>query len=263
MLKYLLLLSLFSCASPFVVSVSSLSIKDEHVVYDYKDTSGEMLMEKVVKYKDKKVITSRKLYNNNLSNKKMLERSVTVSELGLLTVGERQTPLLRPFVSQYTVWFDGKEYFTQMKLNKVKKSLDILLKSPEEKWNGTKTIQFPTGIHFCFFSQVVECLKSTGFFKQAIEQKAGSLDLVIIWDTYPYFSEIYANLNEEVFSAATIKYETEDINKKKDDKVHHFSLDVNEQLILYEFNEKYEFEKFYWIAQGVTMERKQRKPVER
>ena len=57
--------------------------------------------------KDKKKFIVKKVVYPFGSNKKPLEESVTTSQVGILKGNQ---PMLRPFKSKYSVWFEGKEY---------------------------------------------------------------------------------------------------------------------------------------------------------
>ncbi|PJB54401.1 MAG: hypothetical protein CO099_01815, partial [Bdellovibrio sp. CG_4_9_14_3_um_filter_39_7] len=63
---------------------------------------------------------------------KVLEQAVIFSNPGRV----KEVSLSRPEISQYTVWFEGKKYFTEIKLNPKSKTLDLKLESPEKQWNG-------------------------------------------------------------------------------------------------------------------------------
>jgi hypothetical protein len=249
--RLLLFIFLFSCASPFVVPVSSLKLGEDKAIYDYKDVSGSMSLSRIVRKKQKtKIITSQKLFSTQTNDRKLLEKSLVVSELGVLTIGKRKKPTLRPFASQYSVWFDGKEYFTQIRMNKKKKSLDVFMKSPEKKWQGKKSVKFPQGSYFCFFSQIPECLKSLEFFNRAIKDGKGDISIYVIWESYPYYKELYGNLEAPLFTQAKFTY------KGVREGEYKFRLDLPNQVILYQFNKDYQYTKLFWVAQGMQIKRK-------
>jgi hypothetical protein len=254
LLNILFLLFSFSCADIQMKDPQqkSTEIIDDKGVYEFQDVSGKMVLKRYVNVKsDNKVVTSSRLISEAGGRTKLLEKNISISEYGTLRYGKNIKPLMRPFASQYTVWFDGKEYFTQLKLNKKKKALDIFMKSPEEKWNGKKRVPFPKGEIFCFFGQIPECLKSTEFISKAIKEKQGDLRFHVIWDSYPYFKEMYSNLNSDVFSEASISYDGEiDGNYK-------FKVDIAGHIIFYHYNNELEFEKLFWISQGMSVIRRQ------
>ena len=184
-ISVLLIFTLFAFSNHLVTPISSLALKEDKATYHYADVTGQMIQKRVVKKNKNRFITATELYSSQVSSKKMLEKTIAVSDLGMLTIGKRKRPIMRPFASQYSVWLDGKEYFSQIKLNPKTKSLDIIMKSPEKKWQGKKSIKFPEGQYFCFFSQLVECIKATEFFRESLRDEQGKLAFTIIWDSYP------------------------------------------------------------------------------
>lgn len=197
--------------------------------------------------KDKKHIVSKyRVYSIEGVGQKPLEQSITFSTPGVL---KSKIRLLRPEKSQYKVWFDGKLYQTETSLDKKSKSLIVSMKSPEKQWTGTKRFIFPggTGI-FCYFSQLVECLQYTGFIEKASKAKNGRMNFHIIWDGYPYIQEQYLNLNPEPFAAATVEYDG--MTESKD---YRFSVSVSGNVIIYLFNDSYDYAKIFWPAQGYSL----------
>ncbi len=245
LLVNLFLFLLFSCSSHLVVPRSSLSLEQENTLFDYTDVSGNYSLERDVRLKKNKVITTTKLSSEKYTKNKLVEKSLTISDLGTLVIGKRRTPVMRPYASQYSIWFDGKEYFTQLKLNKKKKSLDVILKSPEKKWNGKRSVKFPNGTHFCFFSQIPECMKATPFFKKSIEEKTGHLKFYIVWDSFPYYEELYGNLRATLFTEADFTYDGENEGDYR------YKLVAKGQVIFYQFDRDLKFDKLLWVAQGL------------
>lgn len=150
------------------------------------------------------LVLKRQVFSSDDPEKKPLEKSIVISTPGSL----KKINVLRPLRSQYTVWFEKKKYFTEMKLDVKKKSLEVRMVSPEKQWNGVKHVSFPRGKGvYCFFSQVVDCVALTGFINEAVKREAGEMYFHLIWEGYPYFMEQYLNIKEEVFTRATFKYD--------------------------------------------------------
>lgn len=234
--KFTLILLLYSCSH----FSSNTKISDFHSKYQFKDKTGEYQFERNIKLKNNQIVS--KVTLSPLLKKDLdLEKIISISEFG--TVGKNKKTVLRPKISQSTIWLDKKKYFSQLSIDLKKKSLEVIMQSPEDKWSGKKTISFPKGDIFCFFSQLPECLKFYGL----INPSPRSSELLIIWDSYPYHSEIYANLSEEVFSVAAIEYSGMQGKLKK------YTLNLGNQIIFYLFNNDNEFERMYWIAQGITI----------
>jgi hypothetical protein len=138
-------------------------------------------------------------------------------------------------------------YFSKAKLLTQKKSMQISMKSPESKWNGTQEVRFPKGTHFCFYTQAPECLFQTKLLEKVFTGQGRVSNFYLIWDSFPYTGEQFSNVSGGFFTPATIKYE----GPVKG--LHRFELEAEGQVILYYFSKSFEFVKMSWIAQGLTM----------
>lgn len=242
----LFLLALCSCASSG--SSTSPKLPNYKVELRLEDKSGafEVKRESGFAANGKTYVSQYKVFPEGKQENKTLEQSIVMSTPGFL---KGKVPVLRPYQSQYKVWFDGNLYQTETKIDIKTRSLLLSMKSPEKQWQGRKTVPFPGGNGvFCYFSQVVECTRYTGFIDKAISQKRGRLELTVIWDGYPYIQEQYLNLNSEPFVQAVMEY---DGTTKEGD--HRFSLSVSGSVIFYLFNENYEYAKIFWPAQGFSL----------
>jgi hypothetical protein len=216
--------------------------------YELNDKAGNFsfVRESGFQAKGKTFVLKTRVTPPRGDQSKVLEQSISISEIGKL---KNNLPILRPKIAQYTVWFDKKKYFTQLKTNVEKRSIEITMKSPESKWNGKKTIPFPnsTGV-FCFYNQLIECAAMTGFIHKAIAKKAGSMNFTVIWDGYPYFHEQYVNIRLEVFSSASLSFDGEGKNG-----LYRFTLEVSGQQIFYSVDKNGRYRKQFWVAQGLSI----------
>lgn len=238
---------LILCLLIFFVScghLKSSAPSEGRKTYNYTDVSGKFTLSREFKLEKQKLISRSQLSGHGA---KVLEKSVTVSHLGSIKVkkGTRVTTL-RPEASEFTVWFEGKKYFSSMRINPKSKSMKVILESPETKWNGTTEVPFPRGKYFCFYSQLPECIYHNHLLVRAYEQKK-SQDFFVIWDSYPYVQEQLTNVGANLFSAASVKFEDED---KKSFKV---VVELDEQVIHYDFSKSYDMIRMSWIAQGITI----------
>jgi hypothetical protein len=177
---------------------------------------------------------------------KELEKLVVISKLG--TVGGKLS-VLKPEISEYRVWFDGKRYLSRMKVNSQTRSMEVTLKSPEKQWQGTRSIKFPSGKGvFCYFSQITECARATGFLDKAIKNEGGVMKVFVIWEGYPYFQEQYLNVPNSVFSSATFEYDGKNAKGER-----RFTLKTSSQSIFYFVDQDLELEKKFWVSQGLSM----------
>jgi hypothetical protein len=121
--------------------------------------------------------------------------------------------------------------------------------SPEAQWNGLKQYKFPSSkILPCFFSQVIECAKISGFIKKATDKKTGVMNFLVIWEGFPYLNETFSDFPSELFSSAQLEYDG-----KTKEKERRFNLRVAGQSIFYVINDKDIMTKMFWVSQGITM----------
>lgn len=183
-------------------------------------------------------------------DQQILEQLISISQTGRL----KNLFVLRPEKSQYTVWFDGQRYFSELTVDVENKSLVIEMQSPEDKWNGRKEVAFPTGTGvYCFYSQVIECAAFTGFINKAIQEKAGEMNFHLIWDGYPYIMEQYIGIPEQVFSPATLSYDG-----VTDDGEQRFLLRFYGETIFFMVNKNGKYDKQLWVSQGLSKIKKGR-----
>jgi len=216
--------------------------------YKLTDKAGEFIIykENGLKPSDKTYISKREVLPFDDDSSKVLEQSVAISKVGTLN---KKMKIMRPYKSQYAVWFDGKKYTTNMTLNESSRSLVVKMKSPEKQWNGRKSFNFPDSkAIYCFFTQVLECTAITGFFKKAFEKGRGQMNFYLIWDGFPYFQEQYLNIPDSIFTKAKLNYDGKNKNGER-----RFSLNFAGQVIFFLFDEKYNFIKKFWISQGLSM----------
>lgn len=242
-MKYLLLFILFtSCSINSWKSPENVSSKKLNY-YLFKDISGQYVIKREVIQNQKQLVVRQELFTPG-KEENPLEKTVTVTKFGVVKIKKKNLVASRPWASQYSIWFEEKEFFSQMKLNVLKKGFDVYLKSPEEKWKGKQFVSLPRGLKFCWFSQVVDCVKRI----VKLDQKSREpTSFYIVWDGFPYYSEQLQNLSGNVYSLASIYYDGEF------EKTHRFAVKVENQIIFYHFNYEYEFERMFWVAQAITM----------
>lgn len=236
----LLLISLFliSCSS----SRNSLKPRSGKTTFVLKDRSGEFLYHRDVKLTNGEIAT-RITVLDPTNTTVPVEKTISISKIGIT----QKAKLLRPKVSQHTIWYDKEKYFSQLQTNTKNKTLDILMESPEKKWQGSNSVVYPPGRIFCFFTQIPECVKFYGMITGSPEK---AYKLVIIWDNFPYQVEAFANIGEGAFQSGVFRFESEFKGSLR------YKLELSNQIIFYEFDVNREFDKMYWIAQGLTLVRR-------
>ena len=216
--------------------------------YKFTDISGRFLLSSESGLSDKNKAYMKMALISEGDNQEY-EKTVSISKLGWLKTKNQTIRVLRPEISQYTVWLDGKKYFSQIKIDSEKKILKISTRSPEKQWNGVEEVSFKNsrGL-FCFFNQIPDCIRVTKFLSRAIMNKAGKMSLTIIWEGHPYIREQYAGV-ETPFSTSILSY---DGISKEGNFV--FNLNFSNQVLFYHFNNNAQLEKKFWISQGMSQE---------
>lgn len=243
----ILLFTLASCGGMSAKKAVE-QLKPVEDTFNYTDKNGQYTVKSSSGYdkKNKSYFTKRTLEVPGREKDKVLEQSVVISSVGVL---KKSTPILRPKISQYNVWFDGKKYTSELKMNVAKKAIDLKMTSPESQWNGNKSIKFPDSKTLpCFFSQVIDCAKISGFITKAIDKKTGTMKMLVVWEGYPYLNETFTDFPSELFSVAELEYD----GKTKQNE-QRFNLRVAGQSIFYVLNDKNVVTKMFWVSQGITM----------
>lgn len=246
MIKILILILFMfftSCSSNKTKKIKeSMENGSEHFLYT--DKNGKFKSTFTYGFKEKEYFTKRTIEIPGKEKDGILEQSIVFSNLGSV----KGKNILRPKVSQYTVWFDGKKYFSELKINPKKKAFELKMVSPESNWNGTKEIKFPTTkANICFFSQLVECVKLSGFL-DAKKNAKKTMSLYLVWEGYPYLNETYTDFPSELFSKAIIEIDSTTKNEEKK-----FNVQVAGQSIFYVVNKDNQFKKMFWVSQGISM----------
>lgn len=221
--------------------------REGKTTYSYVDTAGSFNFVRESKTINKKLVTRTQLLDRTGSGNKLLEKSITVSQVGSIKSNNKRLITVRPLASEYTVWLDGKRYVSKMQLNAAKKSMRLTLDSPESRWQGTSDIPFPKGKYFCFFNQIPECLYHNYLLINASEYQTQRFDFYVIWDTYPYIQDVYTRVGKKLFAPASIKFDGE--NKG----LFRYIVEVEGQEILYQFTKSFDLVKVAWISQGITI----------
>jgi hypothetical protein len=205
--------------------------------FRYTDFSGVYSMKREIKLDQGKLISRVKIF----SGSKELESTVSVSKFGKSSKSNNK--YLLPSISQFKVWFNKKEYFSQIKIDRKTRKLEVLMKSPEKKWQGKEDFTLPKTSYICFFSQIPECLKSQNLLLKAAR---GDLGLYIIWDNYPYQLEQFSEVPAKPFFYAKVKLDGYEKNIVK------YTLDIGNQIISFHFDKNLKYNRMFWVSQGIS-----------
>lgn len=243
-MKLLVLLFLLSSCSTQLLRSEPTQGK---TTYSFTDVSGSYRLNRESRQIKQKLVTRNQLLDTRGGSAKVLEKTIMVSQIGSIKAKKSRILTVRPVASEFTVWLEGKKYYSRMQLNEKNKSMRLTLDSPEAKWQGQSEIKFPKGKYFCFFSQIPECLYHNYHLTHANENKNKRYDFWVVWDGYPYIQDQLSHVGRSLFAPATLKFEGE-INGQ-----FRYIVEVEGQMILYHFTRSYDLIKIAWIAQGITI----------
>ncbi len=243
-------MKIFILIIPFILLACSTvrtTAPEGRAKYYYRDVSGLYNYDRETKTIKNKVVTRYQMSLTSDQTKRPLEKSIVVAEKGSVKAGGKSILVQRPLMSQYTVWLEGKKHFSQLKTLMNEKSLEIKMDSPDSRWKGIKKVKFPGGIHFCYFSQLAECLINTGILGKSIGRAHSKTAITVIWDNYPYVLDQLTHVQDSVFARAEVYLDEEEKN------LYRIGVDITGQTIFYHFSKNWELVKMSWIAQGITL----------
>jgi hypothetical protein len=217
------------------------------MTYSYLDAAGSFNYVRDVKLLDKKIITRNQILDTKGSGTQLLEKSIMLSRIGSIRSSKTRLLTVRPEASEYVVWLEGKKYLSRMNLDSKSKSLTIDLESPENRWQGRKSVSFPKGKYFCFFGQLPECLYHNFLLTSALNQVDRRFDFYVIWESYPFVQDILTKVGKKLFAPATVKFDGEIKG------LFRYIVEVDGQMLLYQFTKNFELVKVAWISQGITI----------
>tara|TARA_R110000868_G_scaffold287003_4_gene547466 strand:- start:13153 stop:13932 length:780 start_codon:yes stop_codon:yes gene_type:complete len=243
---FIICLTLSACASKSDIATPASNTGKQS--FEMRDKSGlfRLVREFGPVANSKKVLAVKQVVQD--SSGVIFERSIVMGRIGSL---KGKVNVLRPEKSEYTVWFDGKEYTNRIEINTKLKAMVVNLKSPEPEWNGEKTFTFPPGTGaYCYFSQILECAQVMNFMPKAIAAGGGAMNLHVVWEGYPYFQQQYVGIPDELFTQATFSYDGE--NHKG---LRRFSLSISNsnQIIFYHVHKDNSLAAIFWPAQGLSI----------
>ncbi len=219
---------------------------DAKTSYSYVDESGTFTLSRETKLVGSKLVTRAQLLDKK-SGGRLLEKSVMLSQIGSIRNGSQRLLIVRPQASEYTVWIEGKKYVSRMQLVPGKRAMRMTLESPEPKWQGTSEVPVPKAKYLCFFGQLPECLARSNLLENARLIEGRRFDFLLVWDSFPYVQDLLTKTGQKLFDRAAIKFDGE-ING-----LFRYIVEVEEQVISYQFTKSYELVKVAWISQGITI----------
>ncbi len=214
--------------------------------YLLTDKSGKFLVfREVGAIQDgNKLVVKRQVFNEGGDTTKPLERSISISRRAKL--GDIE--IMRPEAAQYNVWFDGKKYFSQMRIS-AKGKLEIRTKGPSKEDSKVQNFTLPKGTGvYCFFSQMLECVRATGFVAKAQEKGGGKMNFHVLWDGHPFLQEQYNSLGDQPYSQATFEFDG-----KSEHGDERYTLQADGQSIFFFLSKRNKLAKIFWVSEGLSM----------
>ena len=239
----LVILTFHSCATK---QKGTVKLKSQEFTYSYKDTTGTFLLKKEVLLKGRKIVTRSQLFDPQ-NPVRPLEKTTSISNVGTIKQGAKRLKIARPEVSQHFIWLEGKKRFSQLRLDTTKKKIESVIDSEDLQGGKVSHLDIPKGVKFCFFSQLIECLKAVGFFHRPKSKQ--QYDFYLIWDNYPFHKEQFEQVSDGAFEYATIRFE----NKK--DTSYHYLLEIGRNILIFHLDQESNVDKMFWIAQGIEVNR--------
>ncbi len=233
-----------------IVSCSATPLggyRDSKVSFSYVDEAGTFTLNRETKLIGSKLVTRAQLMDKKGGAGRILEKTVMLSRIGSIRNGGNRLLIVRPQASEYTVWIEGKRYVSRMRLDTGKRTMRLTLESPESKWQGTSDIPVPKAKYLCFFGQLSECLARSNLLENARMFEGRRFDFVLVWDSFPYIQDLLTKTGQKLFARATIKFDG-DING-----LFRYIVEVEDQVISYQFTKSFELVKVAWVSQGITI----------
>lgn len=189
----------------------------------------------------------RKTLKSKVGDGSVLEKITSLATFGKL--GEKLN-ILRPVRSIYEVWFDKKRYLSDLQLNVKKKSVDVWVLKPGEKakLEQRMLLQGKNRL-YCFYSQLIDCIRVTGFLDEVVSKGLGEAKVSVIWDGYPFFQEQYPGAPKEVVTDGIVVYEGPEENSNETKIVFNYDGDG----IIYFLDENLQYKRQYWISHGLSI----------
>lgn len=240
------------------IKSNPLEAQRQEFILDDKNEQFKIITESNIKKKSKEYIVKKSMFNKNANA--ALEKSIAFSKVGKV----KKQPLLQPSKSEFNIWFDNKKYTSKITVLPQKKSLSVVLNSPEAMWQGEKIYPFPkSNTVFCFYSQMVECLQYAQVFQKLKAQHSigeeKSYQFYLIWEGFPYIADTLTQFKNEVFSKARIEYDgtLEGQNQSEEKTLKNgwdkFTLTIQGQNMALILDRDFHLKKMFWVTQGMSM----------
>ena len=182
---------------------------------------------------------------DNTPKSQVVEQIVTISKPLRMRNGVK---VLFPDQSESVAWFDGKKHKTTIKASKDNRILKVQYFDGTTNTVLNRSIEVNTKNVYCFYSQLIECISKTNFLNLSRKKKVGVMNFYIVWDSFPFFNELFLYSKNEIASRAQFGYVEEKNGEVK------YQLNVDDHMMTY-FIQDNQLRKFYWSAHGIGQEK--------
>jgi hypothetical protein len=214
--------------------VKNWNLEDQGVVY---------LLERKSVINKKKYLNIQRIFLTK-KKEKIVESLKVISHRGLLN---NNLQILRPQYAFMELWIDKQKFVSKLVMDTKQRVFKVGLLNRD----GLRSFSVPfpkTPRLFCFFSQVIDCLRVTGFFDKVREFHAGSAKLMLIMEGAYLYKEIYEFYPRELFVPAEFVYDGVD----KDEHMK-FTLRFTQQNIFFTVDKFFKFHSMYWVVQQLNI----------
>jgi hypothetical protein len=238
------ILFLGSCSLGSKKSIGQLDLASESSVtlMSYTDMSGKFSLKMSSTAKNNKYLFQKLIYEDDFT--KMLEKSRLVN---LIQLSGHDVLKFQPQVSQFSSWFEGVEYKSEIKLDYKLKKIMVNY-SPKEKKYAT-VLKIPDGDKLCFFSMLADCVKIFSFNgkKNSKEDRFDSFWFYVLMDSYPFVSTVYNEIENKLVTQAKV------LDEGIQDGERLVTVEIFDQVLSLKFDLKtFNLKSYYWISQGIS-----------
>ncbi len=236
-----------SCSSKLNLKIKKNKSKKEK--FTYADPTGKFsVLRRSGVSSSNEFVTKEELFPYTKWEDAVLEKGIMISSYSKYN---EKIPVLVPKISQRTFWFDKKKYFTESMFFMDKKEAKFSWRTPSDKKINKKVVKLDSERNlYCFFGQLIDCIKETGFFKTSKTKKSGVVYLSIVFDGFPFFNEQFGILKNGPIIESDFSFE-----KEMGRGVVRYSLSFLDQKIAYFVDRKGNLIDKFWISQGLSLKK--------
>jgi hypothetical protein len=228
------------------IQKTSKTNKSFKSTYAFQDTTGSYFYDRELTLRKKRVFFEGDIKNNQ--NSKSIEKTKIITDIKINKSGRILNKKMEPVISQYSTWFDGKEYRSQIEI-KENGQVELILAEKFEDHTEKSQYSYDSNNKNCFFSMIPECLKFWNVFDK-LKNNQDKMSFNIIWENYPFNKKIYSNGPRKLISNAYVVFESVQNDR------YIYSVVVDEKNMSYQFDRLKRFIAFFWVSEGLSLSKK-------